>query len=601
MGFVINVIEDYEERVDALISAWSLSERMLVISVMLSNQNAPRGQRFGDGVMTSRGTFQKYYTQAGIKAFVEQVLDEEPIPVAPGVLYVFRDKDLEQRFQMDRYRSRYNRLRNPTPRQREHQEKAKRNRAEERYQEYKKPLDILWEQWLKLGRKPHKDEVEDLVTLLEGFSTLGKALRFLENRYGPDQIEQAYRKRVEDLEVYFALNQFERRRPYKHMELGLQRDIKFFFGSNSSAQSQSRELLFSIANIEAIEAACKNSSEHGLGWLSEGESLQLHVSMVEQLPPLLRVYLGCAAVLYGDYRNADLVKVHVQSGKVTLMRFEGFEDSALPRMIERVKIKLREQDIDYFEYGHEYEPPFLYNKSRYINEEFPNYPDQVAFEEALNNLGVFDFEGYGPHPNTFLEKIRTNRLEVVGYELQKSKTIPSLDELCGQFLTFRQLIECGETQAKTQLPNLPKQVDSYNALHDIAKHILDPVIDYFGMFQLSYGFCSVELEKEISGRIDRTRDQHAAHELNRLKKPICKRLGSAVDFYIEDEDMLEVAQWIVENTPFDRLYFYGADKPIHVSYGPEHSRAVVLMLQGDSKRLVPRNISVDKFLVFSQP
>ena len=73
-------------------------ERLLVVSVMLANQNAPRGERFRDGVMTRRGTFQKYFTQAEIRAYLVAALDEEPIPVAPGVLYVFRDKDAEQRF-----------------------------------------------------------------------------------------------------------------------------------------------------------------------------------------------------------------------------------------------------------------------------------------------------------------------------------------------------------------------------------------------------------------------------------------------------------------------------------------------------------------------
>ena len=93
LGFVINVIEDFDERLEALTRAWSLAERLLVVSVMLANQNDPRGERFRDGVMTQRGTFQKYFTQAEIKAFLEQALDEEAIPVAPGVLYVFRDKD----------------------------------------------------------------------------------------------------------------------------------------------------------------------------------------------------------------------------------------------------------------------------------------------------------------------------------------------------------------------------------------------------------------------------------------------------------------------------------------------------------------------------
>jgi hypothetical protein len=60
--------------------------------------------------------------------------------------------------------------------------------------------------------------------------------------------------------------------------------------------------------------------------------------------------------------------------------------------------------------------------------------------------------------------------------------------------------------------------------------------------------------------------------------------------------MLEVAQWIVANTPFDRLYFYGDDLPLHVSYGPEQSRQVVRMVAGPSRRLIPRLTSVDTFL-----
>jgi hypothetical protein len=49
------------------------------------------------------------------------------------------------------------------------------------------------------------------------------------------------------------------------------------------------------------------------------------------------------------------------------------------------------------------------------------------------------------------------------------------------------------------------------------------------------------------------RDQHAAHELNTRGKPICDRLGAAADFLVPYESMLEVAQWVVENTPLDRL------------------------------------------------
>lgn len=136
----------------------------------------------------------------------------------------------------------------------------------------------------------------------------------------------------------------------------------------------------------------------------------------------------------------------------------------------------------------------------------------------------------------------------------------------------------------------------HNALLDLARNILDPVIDYFGMIRLTYGFCSPALARRIPGRIDPKRDQHAAHELNRQGHPVCQRRGAAVDFFIDDENMREVAQWIVANTPFDRLYFYGEDLPIHVSFGPNHHRQIVCMVTTPSGRLAPRVISSEEFL-----
>ena len=78
LGFVINVIEDPDERLTALTRAWSLAERLLVVSVMLANQNAVQGERFRDGVLTRRGTFQKYFTQAEIRGYLTAALDAIP-------------------------------------------------------------------------------------------------------------------------------------------------------------------------------------------------------------------------------------------------------------------------------------------------------------------------------------------------------------------------------------------------------------------------------------------------------------------------------------------------------------------------------------------
>lgn len=61
LGFVINVIENINERIEAIQGAYSLAQELLVVSVMLANQNATKGKPFNDGVLTSRGTFQKFW------------------------------------------------------------------------------------------------------------------------------------------------------------------------------------------------------------------------------------------------------------------------------------------------------------------------------------------------------------------------------------------------------------------------------------------------------------------------------------------------------------------------------------------------------------
>src|SRR5690606_7043265 len=110
---------------------------------------------------------------------------------------------------------------------------------------------------------------------------------------------------------------------------------------------------------------------------------QLHTSLVPRLDPVLRVYVQCGAAMYGDISAADLLKIHIGSSKITLMKFDDFLGTPLPRLLERTKVKLREQDMEHFEYDGRYEAPYLYYKSRFINEEYPNFAEQQEFDREL--------------------------------------------------------------------------------------------------------------------------------------------------------------------------------------------------------------------------
>jgi hypothetical protein len=260
-------------------------------------------------------------------------------------------------------------------------------------------------------------------------------------------------------------------------------------------------------------------------------------------------------------------------------------------MMERIKVKLREQDFDHFEYGGDYVPPLLYFKSRYINEEFPGYAEQLAFDTALEELRLVEPKGYGPSESEFARRLKQSRRQVVGIKLEKANDIPDLDDLCGKWLPYRSFIECGDTWQRTKVDNVPRRAQSFNALYDLAVAVLDPVIEYFGSIKLTYGFSSAALSRLISGRIAPRLDQHSACEVTSKGNPICSRLGAAVDFLVEDENMREVADWVRIHCDFDRIYFYGEDRPLHVSVGPQATRAVYEM-RSTGGRLIPRKLDI---------
>ncbi|MFO0590501.1 MAG: hypothetical protein U0441_23365 [Polyangiaceae bacterium] len=170
----------------------------------------------------------------------------------------------------------------------------------------------------------------------------------------------------------------------------------------------------------------------------------------------------------------------------------------------------------------------------------------------------------------------------------------SLDDACGEYFTYRDLVECGETWARLASPgdagfdNLPRAAETFSALGVLCSTVLDPAVRQFGRVVLTYGFASERLTKHIQARIAPGIDQHASHEVNRAGKLICARLGAAVDLLVPGISSLEVARWLATKTAFDRLYLYDADRPIHVSVGPSNTRQVVHMRKGPSGRRVPR-------------
>jgi len=86
LGYVLNVIEDPQERARALADAWALVTQMLVVAARVNVDGRGYGKlAFGDGIVTGIGTFKKCHTQTELKQYLESRLGVEAIPATLGV------------------------------------------------------------------------------------------------------------------------------------------------------------------------------------------------------------------------------------------------------------------------------------------------------------------------------------------------------------------------------------------------------------------------------------------------------------------------------------------------------------------------------------
>ena len=601
LGFVVNVIEDAAERVEAISRAFKLARKLMCVGVMLYGGESP-GRPFRDGFITGRNTFQKYFTQGELKDYIEQVLQREVFMLGPGVAVVFADSSLEQRYQAERYRTRgvaarllkvgYRGLRKAEGRESDNSsvtEHSRAARSDVLLQRNRSIFDRLWANTLELGRLPAPDEIDDLDEILLEIVSLKKAYRLMLAHYDSNLLAAAAKARTDDLCLLMSIRHFVRGAPYKQLEPRLQRDIKEFFGSYSNAQAAGLRLLFDAADNQILLEACQHAAANGLGWFVEGHSLHFHIELVDRLPVVLRAYVACGLQLWNSVSEVQIVKIHIRSGKLSLMEFDDFDGSAIPFLRRRIKINIRRQDCEVFEYGSKEHPkPLLYRKSRYLPDDYEGYEVQRAFDNDLDATGILGDSEFGLSNQEFRAQLDNRRLAISGFRLVRSERIPNLDEKCGANFSFRSFVECGVTQRKLAIENRPLSPETYNALYDLATMVLDPVIEYFGAINLTYGFCSAELARHIRKATAPRLDQHASFERNRAGRLICDRGGAACDFIVEYENMAEVADWIISNTPFDRLYFYGADRPIHVSYSEQGARAAFHMKVSKNGHLIPR-------------
>ena len=195
LGYVVNVIESPSERMDVIQKAFSLSTKLLVVSGLTGSPSySSNVKTYGDGVITSTGTFQRYFRQDELTDLVKSSIDREPISVGPGVLFVFSDSVAQQEFLAQRLASRARAPRRQLIKSVEELSNSARAQA-----------DRYWQTCLALGRPAKQSDIQDCPDLFNAVPSHRSLFDIVANEHDKGDFELARQSRRNKLLVDFAL------------------------------------------------------------------------------------------------------------------------------------------------------------------------------------------------------------------------------------------------------------------------------------------------------------------------------------------------------------------------------------------------------------
>jgi DNA phosphorothioation-associated putative methyltransferase len=400
LGYVVNVIEDPGERELALREAWRLASRALVVSARLDwDVNSAQALPCGDGLITSKGTFQKFFVQDELRSWIQATLDVEADAAAPGVFYVFRTAEAREAHLARSLRR--------TP------EYRPVLRPEITVEKNRELLEPLLQFLATRGRAPAGEELAEGRAIVAQFGSVARAIRLLGRVVGTQTWEEVAVARQRELLVYLALGTFRRRPPLKALPADVQSDIRSFFGSYAEATKLGRDLLFSAGQLKAVSDECSASS---VGKLTP-DSLYVHVSAIRCLPVLLQVYEGCARTLLGDVPGATIVKLRRDKPKVSYLCYPSFEEKGHPALVEAFVADLKKLRTDHHDYRARENPPVLHRKECFVGQDHPKREVFAALTEAEASAGLLDESaGIGTHLH-WEARLSASGYAVVGHQL----------------------------------------------------------------------------------------------------------------------------------------------------------------------------------------
>jgi DNA phosphorothioation-associated putative methyltransferase len=366
LTYVLNIIEDPAERRHSLRQAWELANTVLVASARLTwEKSKVRGQEFGDGLITSRQTFQHLFGASELRDYVEEVTGTRCVSAAPGIVYAFKDDAARLSYLAHRI----------VP-------DAQWLASEDTTSAITAVVDHVE----RRGRHPRVEEMPRPVAELLAHLKPSELKRLIRDSADPDKISEGAKRTTLNTLLFLAVELFNGRGPFSSLPFSVQLDIRAFFSSYKEACQRSDRLLLKLRDDTYIRGAMNASA---VGKLTP-TALYVHRRAVDHMPTVLRLYEHCASIAAGRPREWTIVKLKHQGRAASWLDYPEFDKDPHPRILSSYHVDLQTLATSHMSYASSTNRPLLHRKHEFLAPDDPHAPRYRRLTESELKAGLYE-------------------------------------------------------------------------------------------------------------------------------------------------------------------------------------------------------------------
>lgn len=396
LSYVLNVVEDPRERETTLTEAWGLARIALVVSCRLSWERSQiAGAEHGDGVLTSRSTFQHLFTTRELKEVVEGVTGRPCVSPAPGIIYAFRNAEDRLKYLAKDTVSRF---------------------------DWSTSADVamaigeLISFAESRGRIPIFEEIPDETFALIGHLSRAEISQLVRKGADPGRVESGARQAVLNALLYLGTSIFNGRPSYSELPISVREDVRAHFRSYQDACARADRLLLKLRDDTYIRGAMTNSP----GKLT-ATALYVHRRAASAVPIVLRLYEHCGYVAAGRPDDWNILKLDHRGRRVSWSAYPDFDSDPHPKLEWTYGVQMSTLESSFQDFSERTNRPLLHRKEEFLSPDDPLVPKFRRLTASEMRAGLYTNPTKIGLEKGWEEELSRCNVELRGHRLVKRK------------------------------------------------------------------------------------------------------------------------------------------------------------------------------------